>query len=67
MTNPATASDRRQAALNQLETALRADAPDAKDFHVREALQLLHVESDSVPASDGDASATSDDANEAAN
>jgi len=28
--------------------------------------ELLHVESDSVPVSDGDESATSDDANEAA-
>lgn len=58
MTTPATASDRRQAALDQLEAALRADSLDAKDFHVREALQLLHVESDAVPASDGDANET---------
>lgn len=47
-----TTGDGRQAALEQLEAALRADDGDAKDFHVREAIQLLHIEIEAAPASD---------------
>lgn len=32
-----------KAAIEQLEEALRADDPDEKNFHVREAMQLLRV------------------------
>ncbi|MFC4448631.1 hypothetical protein [Halorussus aquaticus] len=31
------------AAVEQLEEALRADDGDVKNFHIREAIQLLHI------------------------
>jgi hypothetical protein len=38
-----TAESEREAAIEQLEEALRADDEDATTFHVKEAIQLLHV------------------------
>ena len=39
-----TTRDEREATIKQLEEALRADDGDAKNFHIREAIQLLHIE-----------------------
>lgn len=39
-----TTRDAREATIEQLEEALRADDGDAKNFHIREAIQLLHIE-----------------------
>lgn len=38
-------------AIDRLEAALNADDEAAKDYEIREALQYLHIESDSVPTS----------------
>lgn len=55
-----TTGDARAAVAEQLEEALEAEAADAKDFHVREAIQLLYIAENAV-------SATGDSVNETAN
>lgn len=39
-----TVGGERRAVVEQLEDALQAEDGDAKDFHIREAIQLLHIE-----------------------
>lgn len=48
-----TADDQRAAVLEQLEAALNATDVDAKDFHIREATQLLYFD-DSVTSADAE-------------
>lgn len=55
-----TTGDERAAATEQLKEALEAEAEDAKNFHVREAIQLLYIEANA-------ASASGDGVNETAN
>lgn len=50
--------DEREAALEQLEEALQAEDGDTKNFHIREAIQLLHIEGKAVPANDDSANET---------
>lgn len=38
-----TTGDAREGIIEQLEEALRADDEDAKNVHIREAIQLLHL------------------------
>lgn len=45
----------REAVFEQLEDALKADDGDTKDFHIREAIQLLHIEGKAVPTNDDSA------------
>lgn len=45
-----TSGQERMAAVEQLEEALRADDGDVKNFHIREAIQLLHIADKVVPA-----------------
>lgn len=45
-----TNGDEREAAIEQLERALRADDGDAKNVHIREALQLLVIVDETAPA-----------------
>ncbi|MBX0293401.1 hypothetical protein [Haloarcula nitratireducens] len=40
-----------EVAIDRLEAALNADDETAKDYEIREALQYLHIESDSVSVS----------------
>lgn len=44
-----TTGDVREAIIEQLEEALRADDGDAKNFHIREAIQLLHLADETGP------------------
>ncbi|WP_167768379.1 hypothetical protein [Haloarcula amylovorans] len=46
-----TAGSGREVAIDRLETALNADDIASKDYNIREALQYLHIKSDSVSAS----------------
>ena len=48
----------REAATEQLEDALKADDGDTKNFHIREAIQLLQIESTAVPTNDDSANET---------
>jgi len=47
--------DARDEAVDQLREALDADDAEEKDFHVRQALQLLDVDEESAGADDDSA------------
>lgn len=53
-----TYSDAREAALEQLEEALTADDGKTKNFHIRDAIQLLHIEGKVGLPDDGSANET---------
>lgn len=45
-----TVEDEREAVLAKLEEALRAEDGDTKNFHIREAIQLLYINGTPVRA-----------------
>ena len=47
-----TIGDKRKAAIEQLEDALSAEDEETKNFHIREALQLLQLTEETVSAND---------------
>ncbi|WP_167768535.1 hypothetical protein [Haloarcula amylovorans] len=45
-----TTDEKRVAAVEQLEAALEADDADSTEYHIRQALQYLHVEDETTAA-----------------